>query len=69
MSTSYVDTIHIYLYIIYILSNIRKSVLNDDLCRVLIRSDIPLFELKNSAFKDFMEKYTGHEIPDESKKI
>jgi len=36
-----------------------KSAFNDDLCRALIRSDIPLFKLKNSAFKDFMEKYTN----------
>jgi len=43
-----------------------KSVFNDDLCRALIRSDIPLFKLKNVAFKNFMEKYTGHKIPDES---
>jgi len=43
-----------------------KSVFNDDLCRALIRSDIPLFKLKNVAFKKFMEKYTGHKITDES---
>ncbi|KAL4126677.1 hypothetical protein QTP88_010886 [Uroleucon formosanum] len=43
-----------------------KSVFNDDLCRALIRLDIPLFKLKNVAFKNFMEKYTGHTIPDES---
>jgi len=36
------------------------------LYRALIRSDIPLFKLKNVAFKKFMEKYTGHKIPDES---
>lgn len=43
-----------------------KSVFNMDLCRALIRSDIPLFKLKNSAFKDFIEKYSGFKLPNES---
>ena len=29
-------------------------------------SEIPFLKFKNSAFKDFMEKYTGYKILDES---
>jgi len=36
------------------------------LCHALILSDIPLFKLKNIAFKNVLEKYTGHKIPDEN---
>jgi len=33
---------------------------------MLIRADIPIFKLKNREFTDFLEKYTGQQIPDES---
>ncbi|KAF0747085.1 DUF659 domain-containing protein [Aphis craccivora] len=43
-----------------------KSNFNTDLCRALIKADIPLTKLKNSTFKMFLEKYTWQTIPEES---
>ncbi|KAJ4430864.1 hypothetical protein ANN_19455 [Periplaneta americana] len=42
------------------------SEFNIDLCRSLISADIPLYKLKNKVFREFLEKYTQHTIPDES---
>ncbi|KAL4107434.1 hypothetical protein QTP88_017776 [Uroleucon formosanum] len=47
-------------------SSNNLSAFNTDLCRMLIRADIPIFKLKNLEFTDFLEKYTGQQIPDES---
>ncbi|KAF0707372.1 Uncharacterized protein FWK35_00037961, partial [Aphis craccivora] len=33
---------------------------------MLIHSDNPIFKLKNQEFTDFLKKYTGQKIPDES---
>lgn len=46
-------------------SNVRSE-FNIDLCRSLISADIPLYKLKNKAFREFLEKHTQHTIPDES---
>ncbi|KAJ4435470.1 hypothetical protein ANN_18086 [Periplaneta americana] len=46
-------------------SNVRFE-FNIDLCRSLISADIPLYKLKNKVFREFLEKYTQHTIPDES---
>ncbi|KAJ4428966.1 hypothetical protein ANN_25962 [Periplaneta americana] len=46
-------------------SNVRSE-FNIDLCRSLISADIPLYKLKNKVFREFLEKYTQHTIPDES---
>lgn len=43
-----------------------KSGFNTDLCRALVRADIPLHKINNSDFKMFLEKYTEKKIPDES---
>ncbi|KAL4136113.1 hypothetical protein QTP88_007679 [Uroleucon formosanum] len=47
-------------------SSHNLSAFNTDLCRMLIRADIPIFKLKNREFTDFLEKYTGQQVPDES---
>jgi len=47
-------------------SSNNLSAFNTDLCRMLMRADIPIFKLKNREFTDFLEKYTGQKIPDES---
>ncbi|KAL4089735.1 hypothetical protein QTP88_024707 [Uroleucon formosanum] len=47
-------------------SSNNLSAFNTDLCRMLIRADIPIFKLKNREFTDFLEKYTRQQIPDES---
>ncbi|KAJ4429514.1 hypothetical protein ANN_21683, partial [Periplaneta americana] len=47
-------------------NNIECSEFNIDLCRSLISADIPLYKLKNKVFREFLEKYTQHTIPDES---
>ncbi|KAJ4443765.1 hypothetical protein ANN_05543 [Periplaneta americana] len=46
-------------------SNVRSE-FNIDLCRSLISADIPLYKLMNKVFREFLEKYTQHTIPDES---
>ncbi|PSN44021.1 hypothetical protein C0J52_16974 [Blattella germanica] len=46
-------------------SNVRSE-FNIDLCRSLISADIPLYKLKNKAFREFLDKHTQHTIPDES---
>ncbi|KAJ4436503.1 hypothetical protein ANN_16534 [Periplaneta americana] len=46
-------------------SNVRSE-FNIDLCRSLISADIPLYKRKNKVFREFLEKYTQHTIPDES---
>lgn len=40
-----------------------KSDFNDDLCRALILSVIPLFKLKHFAFKNCIGKHAGCKIP------
>ncbi|KAL4120732.1 hypothetical protein QTP88_013368 [Uroleucon formosanum] len=47
-------------------SSNNLSAFNTDLCRMLIRADIPIFKLKNREFTDFLEKFTRQQIPDES---
>jgi len=47
-------------------SSNNLSAFNTDLCRILIHADIPIFKLKNREFSDFLEKYTGQQIPDKS---
>ncbi|XP_073994052.1 uncharacterized protein isoform X2 [Rhodnius prolixus] len=43
-----------------------KSTLSTDLCRALVRADIPFHKLKNPHFKGFLETYIGKKMPDES---
>lgn len=49
-----------------ILIGSKSFLKNDYLCRALICSDNPIFKLRNSAFKGFMKKCTGHRITNES---
>lgn len=44
----------------------RESTFNIDLCRALIRADIPFHKINNPDFKSFLERYTDKKIPDES---
>ena len=39
---------------------------NRDLCTALISSNIPIFKVSNKSFSSFLEKYTGHKVPDET---
>lgn len=39
---------------------------NLDLCETLVHANIPIWKLENKFFKDFLEKYTGMTVPDES---
>lgn len=39
---------------------------NRDLCKALLSADIPLNKLSNKTFRDFLEKYAGKCIPDQS---
>lgn len=43
-----------------------KSTFNTDLCRALIRADIPIHKINNPDFKSFLEKYINKKMPDES---
>jgi len=49
-----------------LISNTKISSFNLDLCRALTSANIPLNKVNNAIFRDFLEKYTGKEIPDES---
>ena len=40
---------------------------NLDLCEALVDANIPIWKLENKKFKEFLEKYTKHVVPDESK--
>ena len=44
----------------------KKSPFNKELCDVLVSANIPFEKLNNTKFRHFLEKYTGHVIPDES---
>ena len=37
-----------------------------DLCAAFVSANIPLFKLQNEALKNFLQKYTGKTVPDES---
>ncbi|KAL4085190.1 hypothetical protein QTP88_023810 [Uroleucon formosanum] len=42
------------------------NIFNEDLCSALIVANIPWNKLQITEFKNFLEKYTGKHIPDES---
>lgn len=42
------------------------NIFNEDLCSALIQANIPWNKLQIPEFKNFLEKYTGKHIPDES---
>ena len=44
----------------------RVNTFNKDLCTALISSDIPINKLSTRTFSSFLEKYTGHKIPDQT---
>jgi hypothetical protein len=44
----------------------KLSEFNSDLCKTLLSANIPLYKLKNTHFKSFLEKYMQIDIPDES---
>lgn len=44
----------------------KKSSFNKDLCHALLSANIPLNKLSNNQFRNFLESYTGKEIPMES---
>lgn len=44
----------------------KKSPFNMDLCKALLSANIPLNKLANRKFRNFLESYTGKEIPYET---
>jgi len=46
-----------------LVSNSKKSSFNKDLCSAMLSANIPLNKLGNVQFKQFLEKYTGKQIP------
>lgn len=42
------------------------NIFNEDLCLTLVAANIPWNKLQIPQFKDFLVKYTGQHIPDES---
>lgn len=44
----------------------KKSTFNMDLCKALLSANIPLNKLSNQVFRNFLELYTGKEIPYET---
>jgi len=46
-----------------LVSNSKKSSFNKDLCFVMLSANIPLNKLGNVQLKQFLEKYTGKQIP------
>lgn len=43
-----------------------KSSFNNDLCKAMLSANIPLNKLSNTYFKEFLIKYTGQNIPDQT---
>jgi len=46
-----------------LVSNSKKSSFNKDLCSEMLSANIPLNKLGNVQLKQFLEKYTGKQIP------
>jgi len=46
-----------------LVSNSKKSSFNKDLCSAMLSANIPLNKLSNVQFKEFLQKYTGKQIP------
>ncbi|KAL4153127.1 hypothetical protein QTP88_000960 [Uroleucon formosanum] len=44
----------------------KNNAFTTDLCTAMVSANIPLFKLKNENFLNFLSKYTGQHIPDES---
>lgn len=44
----------------------RERQFSMDLCRALVKSNIPLHKVQNKSFKDFLEKYCKEFVPDHS---
>jgi hypothetical protein len=44
----------------------KADIFGEYLCEALVRSDIPLYKVRNPAFVSFLEKYTQHKIPSET---
>lgn len=49
-----------------LVTNPKLSEFNAELCKALLSANIPLYKLKNTHFKNFMEKYMHRDMPDES---
>ncbi|KAL4142184.1 hypothetical protein QTP88_004693 [Uroleucon formosanum] len=49
-----------------LVTNQKLSEFNSDLCKTLLSANIPLYKLKNTHLKSFLEKYMQRDIPDES---
>lgn len=47
-------------------SNSKSSLIFKELCEVFVSANIPLGKLNNSKLRDFLERHTGHTLPDES---
>jgi len=43
-----------------------KSSFNNDLCKAMLSANIPLNKLSNTHFKQFLIKYTGQNVPDQT---
>jgi len=44
----------------------KNNAFTTDLCTAMVSANIPLSKLKNENFRNFLSKYTGQHIPDES---
>lgn len=44
----------------------NHSVLNEDLCKMMLSENIPLSKLNNKFLSEFLIKYTNKDIPNES---
>ncbi|KAL4120274.1 hypothetical protein QTP88_012996 [Uroleucon formosanum] len=49
-----------------LMNSSKKSSFNKDLCHALLSANIPLNKLSNNTFRNFLETYTGKEIPTEA---
>lgn len=47
-------------------ANSANSVFYEELCQAFVSANIPFHKLNNNVFRDFLQKYTGKSIPDES---
>ncbi|KAJ4439531.1 hypothetical protein ANN_07655 [Periplaneta americana] len=47
-------------------ANSANSMFYEELCQAFVSANIPFHKLNNNVFRDFLQKYTGKSIPDES---
>ena len=43
----------------------QKQIFYRDICKALVSANIPLAKINNATFRQFLQQYTGQNIPDQ----